>query len=367
MGGELASIIRRSLERDPANRFQTAEELEEVLTDLVERVGIEQPLAFLADYLADPEGVAVEWREQLVPRLVTLGRTAADEGDLPTAFDHFNRVLALDEGHEEVLGLIARLGRPSRVRRRAVALGVAVALLGGLGAIGYALGRGPGPGTREPVADAGAGPMSESDEGPGGASGRALVDAAIAFADAGRPDARAGADARAVRAAEATSKVAPVRRAPRPVLLNPYPRDVRIGIDGAPPQPFGPGGIREVALTPGPHDFVFDTDLACCEDVRVTLRVPPGSEPFTLSHSLPFRDATVVVEAGGVAATVRVAAGAGDAATGPAGRALLVPMGRERESREITVTAPGYQDYNNRVLLRAGEPSTVRVELSPAP
>ncbi|MDQ3034975.1 MAG: serine/threonine protein kinase, partial [Myxococcota bacterium] len=129
IGGRLRAIIVRALAHDPADRFASASDLEKELRAFVAEIGVDDPGALLAEYLADPNGVSAEITKTTIKACTALGRKARDAGDVPVALDHFGRVLALDNGNAEVLALVESVGRTKRrSRTMVVALGSALTL-----------------------------------------------------------------------------------------------------------------------------------------------------------------------------------------------------------------------------------------------
>ena len=96
----------------------------------------------LAQYLQDPPGFTKDHTRRVIERLIKLGEKAAAKGDVPAAHDHFNRVLAMDEGNQRVLAQLEKLGSGARRRKVAVAAGIVLAVLG-IGGVGYAVLNGP--------------------------------------------------------------------------------------------------------------------------------------------------------------------------------------------------------------------------------
>lgn len=131
IGQKLGLIIRRCLERDPADRFQRVAEAGEELREYVEEVGLIDSPSELRDFLEDPPGYSDSLRLRVVEKLETLGQSALEAKEIARAVDCFNRVLAIDEDHEGVRRLLARLDR----RRKVTAYAVAIAVVLGLAAI----------------------------------------------------------------------------------------------------------------------------------------------------------------------------------------------------------------------------------------
>ncbi len=150
IGGRMRAIIVKSLEREPDARYQSARALIEELDRFIGEVGIEDAEATLERYLADPTAVGAEIRRATIDRSIEHGARASDAGDVPSALDYYNRVLALDEGNERVLKLIERVGMDRR-RRMIMRAGAALMAVGGVTALGaWALWPGPGV-DRDPI------------------------------------------------------------------------------------------------------------------------------------------------------------------------------------------------------------------------
>jgi hypothetical protein len=143
----------------------------------------------------------------------------------------------------------------------------------------------------------------------------------------------------------------------------PSPANVSISVDGSEPRPFGPS-FRQVELRPGLHTFKLSGAHECCLDEKITLRVPPGPGTTVLKHRLRFRPAALYVVTN-VPANVTVDDGR---STGRTRSVIKVPHENALEEiHEIKLSAPGYQAHTERVKMRAGKLSTVKVTLVPAP
>ena len=354
IGGHLRAIIARSLQVDPAKRFASAAELEKELVDFVREVGIEDSTATLHAYLKDPEGTTADLRRRTIDALTTLGEKAANAGDVPTALDHFNRVLALDETNQRVLALVERVGRRSR-RRTGLVTMLSIGGVLAAGAAAYAL-----------VVPAGISPVGHAAQGndtdprtprivPVAPNDHPVRPIAARGRDAGAPQIRIQP-----RIATKLPPTAFVANTPRTVLLAPSPGSVSIAVDDAPARVYGPS-FHEVTLAPGPHRFRITSSTGCCEDADFTQNIPPGAGPFRLERTLGFRRAALYVVSNVVSASVEVA-------DGPRGRAreiLRVPMTRLTETRTITVTADGHRAYTTTVQLTAGQNAEVNATLEP--
>ena len=133
---EIAELIGRCLQRDPAARPSSMAALRDDLVALVEPLGLGRIEEALRAFLLDPIRWTEATRALLVERLVAEGEAALAAKRPARALGLFNRVLALDEGNERVLGHLERMRRGRVLRRRlkrglaAVAIGCAVGIAG---------------------------------------------------------------------------------------------------------------------------------------------------------------------------------------------------------------------------------------------
>jgi serine/threonine-protein kinase len=347
IGGRLRGILMRCLETDPARRYQGADALAEDLAGFLQEMGIESPKETLAAYLADPEVFACALRARVIERLTELGEAAQRRHSVPAALDYFNRVLAMDEGNPRVLAAVRRMGRRSASRRLAVAVLAVVALV----AAGTLVVR-----TREPP------PPPASAQPPVASAPAVSRVASPAPASATPPMVPARVEPARTEAPD-PDRDRPRSAVPRTVVFQPVPVNVSIGIDGAPPKPFGPS-FREVELPPGQHRFLFVGAHDCCVDRELVATVPAGPGTTTVAHRLEFRPAGLYVVSD-VPANVVVDGGKISGRS----RSVINVVGLESmvELHRIRVAAPGRADHDAEVQLTAGKVTTVEVSLRPAP
>ena len=348
VGGRLSQIIVRALSYGADARHQSAAELEQELTAFVSDMGVDDVELTLARFLEDPDGVTEQLRGQVIERLIALGKTAMAGKRIHEALQSWNRVLAMDDSHEEVLALVERAGQRVRRRTGVVTAGAAMAVFG-VAAIGYSFFAPDLPPPRlsgsAPDAGQGAGAPSLQDSGAD-----ATVDAAVGPVPSGARDAQADTARRRVR------PVAPVRQVPREVVFRPVPRSVSISVDGAPSQPWGPR-FPQVTLMPGRHTFDFVGGENCCEPLRIVRTIPPGSSPYVLAAELHYR-AIVFVDCSAPRAKVVI----GDGAEQAARQNFAVRLNASEQSLPIRVTAPGHAAYTGTWRFRAG--ATVRIPVT---
>jgi eukaryotic-like serine/threonine-protein kinase len=355
IGGTLREIILRCLELDPHKRYQSAGELAQTLSDFVQRVGIDSPTETLARYLSDPVGTSAELRAQILEHLIVEGDRNMD--NLAIAFDHFNRALTLDEGNPRVLAALERIGRRARFRRilrtsagAVIALAIPSLIFLPLLQRWVIERRASAPAISKPFKIA-----KVSDPRDHGS-------AAVPFKDDDNSTAEGSLNRR--RAEKAATR--PVRKpaaaiALRKVRFRPFPANISIGVDGASPLAFGPS-FNEIELLPGLHRFSFVGAHECCLDEAIEVKIPAGPGTTILEHRLRFKAAGLYVIAN-TPADVMVD---GAANSGRTRSVIEVPQERELiETHQFLVTAPGYQDYRNKVKLQAGKVETITVTLEP--
>jgi serine/threonine-protein kinase len=130
----LAAVIDTLLRPKPEDRYADAEAaraaLARVLADV--ELAADHPTINLRAYLAQPAEVSVLLRAHLLEKLLSIGKRRLDQGDHLGALQFFNRLLALDEGNEEVVTLVQSLhlpARPPRRRSRFIAVGISAGTL----------------------------------------------------------------------------------------------------------------------------------------------------------------------------------------------------------------------------------------------
>jgi serine/threonine protein kinase len=135
----LAGVVERLLQVDVESRYESAAQVREALAELLEEAGL-VPRTREWDvqaFLADPDAYEFRLRVHLDRVLLERGRLALNEGDHLGAQRLFNRLLAFDPNHPQVLELLSNLHQPQpagRGRAVALTLGSLLALALGVGA-----------------------------------------------------------------------------------------------------------------------------------------------------------------------------------------------------------------------------------------
>lgn len=383
LGAQFTRIVEQAMATDPAARFASAEALEHALEAFILETTGESPAQVLAAFLRAPESYPYQLEKQAIPRLVGLGDAAMKTGQRAAALDYFNRVLALDEDNAQVMARVQALSR--RAAPRLLYAGVALIVVG-LGAVGWALSVADGGALSEGTHAAGAALAEEASEGSDVLAPAVLPDAGRSTANdsgasvsptdpsvelrlaeqvaasgsSGETRPRGGAGSSVPKHGTKTHAGAQVgddraaTAAPREVRFLPTPANVRIGIDGGAPRPFGPD-FSGTQLSPGRHVFRFETDLQAYASDEIAVQIPVGREPFRLKHTLPIAPARLIVDVrdgeGLVPARVEVEGGA----SGGTRDFISVGLDELQAERRYTVRADGYEPFTGRVLLKAGE------------
>lgn len=132
----LAAVIDRLLQPRPEQRYESAEAARQALLACLDevRVGLDHPVINLRTYVVDVRRCVEALDAHLRLVLLERGKERLASGDHLGALQLFNRLLAVDEDHPEVLSLIQSLHQapalPTRARWALPAVGLAVLLTG---------------------------------------------------------------------------------------------------------------------------------------------------------------------------------------------------------------------------------------------
>jgi serine/threonine protein kinase len=352
IGVPLRDVIVRCLKKDPAERYQSADDLAATLTGLLTDLGIESPKHELKEFLHDPKGHAERLRIQVLEQLLVRAEAAVARRDRKTTLESVDRALALDDGNARALSLLRELDRKTRVRvisQLGLTGMVFASLLGLWFLFTPAHGANSAP-RRKPALQAASAASRSTAARPGPDLSRGPPERVEGVTPPSMADGRPARPPARVRGT-----------GPRMVVFAPEPANVTISVVGAEPKPFGPS-FGQLELAPGAHTFRFVGAHECCEESVVQMDVPPGPGETVVRAKLAFRDARLYV-ASNVPADVSL-----DGQL--AGRALdliNVPLGRNlSERRKISVTATGHTPFTGYVQLRAGQVAQLEVTLLPS-
>jgi serine/threonine-protein kinase len=339
IGADLAAIMNKALSRDPADRYQTAAEMAASLRAFLLQMGVDDPDETFARYLKSPDEVTDELRERSLDRLLEIGGSAAKTGDIPRAQAALSRALAIDDGNEGALRLLASLGKRKR-RGALIAASVMVTALVALFAFTY---------STWSSRQAASAVEAPAERPPGGEAEEApRVDEPAAE----------GAEGTDVTPAEptepATQTTEPVKHGRRWVVFKPTPPNVSISIDGGEPRAYGPS-FQRIRLKVGTHTFRFVGAEDCCEERVIRRRIPGGARDYELSVKLKYKPARLYLKGPAPPeASVRITLPGNRRISGRIREILRIPMSSLQASAQVEIRAPGYRAYKSVVKLRAG-------------
>src|SRR5262249_53713251 len=133
----LVAILDTCLAHDPVDRYASAKELEQALSQTLDELGLSDGEAILAAFFADPAATRTALVQRLVATLLSKGAEEAAAGRLPRALARVDQALGLEPEAPAARALLDRLQsslRRGRVRRRAAVIAGATVLVGMLAA-----------------------------------------------------------------------------------------------------------------------------------------------------------------------------------------------------------------------------------------
>jgi len=377
----LVAILDTCLAHDPVDRYESAKELEQALSETLDDLGLTDGEAILAAFFADPAPSRTALVQRLVATLLSKGAEEAAAGRLPRALSRVDQALALEPDAPAARALLDRLQRSlrkSRARRRAALVGggglAAAALIGSAVALVRMQADDPAPPTAlaapssapavvaavgapvsTPAADtairATTDPPAPGD-GPEPGAGKLMPAAAVTP----RPEQGREESEPPSRPVRGTARPAPVRYQ---VLVRPYGAlqvdDERKSSEAL--------SVHTLSLSPGRH--VLRVSCQWCEDQVVPIDVVAG-KPETLAIPARLKPAELRFAFEPPSAQVRI----GEVIR-PAAESLSHPFEipspraptRFVHRVEYEVTAPGYRSVRSSVELLPGASRTLSGKL----
>ena len=131
MGREMARLIERLMAVEPAERVQSAAELEAELRGIVEAAGAGEAEALMGELFRDRAACEARVLPLAVASSVARARVALEEGNTARALALCDRALALDAGCREATEIALSIGARRMWRRVALVLGALVVVAGG--------------------------------------------------------------------------------------------------------------------------------------------------------------------------------------------------------------------------------------------
>lgn len=382
VGNELGRIIIKAMARCPDDRFGDITEMVTALERYLFGSGLRDSKGELARFFAAPVPYELALRERLLGHLTARGRSLLAT-DRVAALELFNRVLSIDSGNREVLGIIDRMSRSRRWLHGAL-------LIGGVLAMSAAVWAG-----RELTIDRSSSaeprwetPDIEPDDQPRPVVPResALVRSAAKRAgDSGaeassrgrdattHPDAQPGAAGDPLRdngrRPSTQEPVSPDRNAgdgnPGRRSIEPSPsraftlhvsqRKSEYRVDDGPWQPV-PGNRAALSVGPGSHTVEVRNQI-CCQAARYDISASkPGGE--TIPVTLGYLPAILTLSCRKPGVRVQV-----DNKSVPLGHKTVIPISDALGRQSVTVVFIGERTDEQVVTLRYNETRVVLCQL----
>ena len=355
VGAGLSRIVEKALAREAEDRWESAELIGDLLRAELAKVGMKEPRAELAEYLADPTAYEESYEGRIVDKLVALGKQARSERDVTTAASYFNRALAFRPEDTELLREVAGLARSERLKRTALRAGIVLVGSAVLGVAAYGVTRAARTPRLTPTQDKPPEPVLKVTAEP-----TVVNTAAPDKSAAPKPSASV---VEVVKPNNGKIAVAPIGTAPSKdktrlvqVLLS-GATGGSVLVDGQPYNWFGP----PKPMPTGTHTFEFlpPDDKCCKKPPKQVLDVKEGETPFVVRGQIAYLDASLTLIGTGDlrAECPRLFAGVLSA-----GQTRKIPINSpKRLAGQCTIT-PGKEGEDNKVVavtLGPGETRTI--------
>ena len=122
-------LVARCLKTDPAERYQSTEELKAALLEPLSIVDMSDYGEVISKYYANPEAFNTENIPRIVGHLNDSAQLAVKEHRLPNALETLNTILTYDPANEQAAALLKKLRTGSQIKKKAIIAGVIGALL----------------------------------------------------------------------------------------------------------------------------------------------------------------------------------------------------------------------------------------------
>jgi hypothetical protein len=369
----LVSILDTCLAHDPVDRYASAKELEQALSQTLDELGLTDGETILAAFFSDPAATRATLVQRLVAALLAKGAEEAAAGRLPRALARVDQALALEPEAPAARALLDRLQgtlRRGRTRRRAIAIAAGALMVGALavGVTAVIRTRVDAPGDAEPAPAPGS-PVLSAVTAPSRPAPVAAAPVVPASIENPAAPAQAGVLPGAAASTEgsAESPARSIRNVPRPapvryqVLVRPY-GSLQVDDERKSSEALS---IHSLALTPGRH--VLRVSCQWCEDQVVPIDVVAG-KPETLAIPARLKAAELRFSFEPASAQVRigdVTRGAGDSLSHPFEIASPRAPTRFVHRVDYEVSAPGYRTIRSSIEILPGSTRTLTGKLVP--
>ena len=348
IGSGLGAVVDRALAKEAKDRYASTLEVAEALRAELRLLGFDDPASEIGPFLSDTKRYRVDFEARVVDALVTRGRKAREERDVPTATTSFNRALAFRPDDTDLISEVSALARSQRFRRALmqglVILTGSLIIAAALGGVFKVVARLRGNSHNKPAASA-ALPGNPKDASRQPAAGQPEPGAEPAAPTRRRARVKPPKVAPEVpkEASDATASVQVAVKGPQ---------NASVFVDG---QPFLNWFGRPHDLSVGEHTFEFrPPNTECCKGpVTKTVSIRPGEagEVQTVQGVIEWMPATLEFHGSPLST-----ASCGEIATFNAPGSVVIPMQKAGQKAHCTVIpAP-----------QSGEaPKAFDVELSP--
>ncbi len=131
VGGRFGEIIKKCMEKEPDDRYQTVRALVESLNAFLDFVPLSEQDE-LALYFDDPMIYIEAFPKRIVPILISATRRLEDKNNVPKLVAYFNRILAYEPDNVDVKAMMKSLGRKKTTRSALVFLALLLTVFVGL-------------------------------------------------------------------------------------------------------------------------------------------------------------------------------------------------------------------------------------------
>jgi serine/threonine protein kinase len=283
VGARWSKLLDRALARAPADRFVDANAMRDGISAELERLGVSSSRRELETWLDEPDIYAKAHGPRMIDKLCALADEARKRGEVLSAASDYNRALAHAPDDPRLLRIVAGLNRARALANTLRRAGGAAALVIGLGAATFGVGRylrgrpaiGP---HREPGPPSAVAPTSPEPSG----------------------DSTASSTASSITTATSILSGTAVRKPDRSLTLDlKPPMGVSVAVDTQLPRQVTTGD--KLTMDAKAHTLTFTCSV--CSAVRIA--VAAADRDDTLIISVPIKPATLVVE-GDLAKTYQI-------------------------------------------------------------
>ncbi len=388
VGLPVANIIRKCLQPNPNDRYNTVSALIEDVDQALSCLEIKSPKQLLKNYLLDSDTWIQTHKSAILEKTLELGIFAKKSGCHNEAAAHFNRILALDPGNEKALTQVSGMNRSIAVRRILEKSIVALTFLVVVSTIIWSfLCSDRQPTSTSPISemlpsveiDTSSELSDTQEEQPSAQEGKIPSNDTTEDANTDSNENNdtdniikthntLQLDSEKQDSAAEHKKVPKTRHVPpksdpilyREVVFTPHPLSVEITIDNEKPFPFGPAN-RTKKLSVGKHKITFTPiDKQRLLEQTWAVDIPEGDTPFPFRGRLMWRPAKLHIKCN-ISASVTIPGRTTDVTNNVFN--VDVKKG-PTENLSVLISQEGYVPQTKQVTITAGELSVIEIKLT---